>query len=604
MKISLTNPSVIVAAYDKLLKERDVSATRLKQNELSQYPKIFAAWRTVLHDSRVETIICLSKEAPFVAPAFFLDDKSKFREWPHVEENGKLCLMQDDARIFHTPSDQIDLLQALITRAEELIEEGTSGKTKHEFVEEIRSYWPNSPVFTSLCDVEPKETKTIYYFSGRTNSNQIRIFFESEKKGRNWFNNSGLSLSDLSKPSKTVMFVLEKTPLPADYPVSGAGLIDFINNHSSFSRPEILNWLIDCVPEQDPKKFPILFLVDTGATGIAILEIMVERRPTITNRRLQIKENPYHTLKKEDQLKWYLTTDSKIERRNSSRINSEWLYKRGGTEASIVLKDKKICIIGCGSLGSGIAELLTKAGISKLILIDHDTLGWENIARHSLGALQTKENKALSLANKLRNHFPFSEISAYKTRWQDLSDQEFRDIATCDLIISATAEWSSDDHLNKLFKLNFRSFPSVLFTWLEPYALAGQAILINRLGSCFQCVIDEDLKFINRVIEPNPNQPIKTTDTACGGASSPYGAIEMSFTQTMATELAIDYLSGKVDVSTNKTWVGDLNKIKERDLALNKAWNEKIEIQNCAGSRIFCEEMPVNKNCPLCKPQH
>ena len=47
--------------------------------------------------------------------------------------------------------------------------------------------------------------------------------------------------------------------------------------------------------------------------------------------------------------------------------------------------NKKVVIIGLGSVGSFVANNLSKMGIAKLLLIDPDFLTVDNISRHYLG---------------------------------------------------------------------------------------------------------------------------------------------------------------------------------------------------------------------------
>src|SRR2546428_12923680 len=49
-----------------------------------------------------------------------------------------------------------------------------------------------------------------------------------------------------------------------------------------------------------------------------------------------------------------------------------------------VLSGKCVAVIGCGSFGSAIAEMLVRAGLGQVTLIDPDTMRAENLGRHML----------------------------------------------------------------------------------------------------------------------------------------------------------------------------------------------------------------------------
>ncbi len=56
---------------------------------------------------------------------------------------------------------------------------------------------------------------------------------------------------------------------------------------------------------------------------------------------------------------------------------------RAGPDAS-ALRDKSVLIIGCGAIGSNIAELLARSGIGLLNLVDNDRLWPANLIRHAV----------------------------------------------------------------------------------------------------------------------------------------------------------------------------------------------------------------------------
>ena len=87
-------------------------------------------------------------------------------------------------------------------------------------------------------------------------------------------------------------------------------------------------------------------------------------------------------------------------------------------QISAALEDKTVAILGCGSLGSTVARQLLQSGVGKLILIDPDTLGWQNIGRHELGAQSVDQNKATALGEHLRSRFPHvRSIDTFDRNW-------------------------------------------------------------------------------------------------------------------------------------------------------------------------------------------
>jgi len=124
----------------------------------------------------------------------------------------------------------------------------------------------------------------------------------------------------------------------------------------------------------------------------------------------------------------------------------------------VALSEKKIAIIGAGAVGSVLAEMLCRAGATKLTLVDDDQLQHGNICRHSLGASELGENKAESLAYKLNREFVHASCQFIKTKFPSHSDEDLAVVKDADLVIDCTG---SDSVFREV----------ALFDWLESTSL-------------------------------------------------------------------------------------------------------------------------------------
>ncbi len=66
------------------------------------------------------------------------------------------------------------------------------------------------------------------------------------------------------------------------------------------------------------------------------------------------------------------------------RYSRQELFKPIGKDGQRKIRESVVAIVGCGALGSLQAEVLTRAGIGKLILIDRDFVEQSNLQRQSL----------------------------------------------------------------------------------------------------------------------------------------------------------------------------------------------------------------------------
>ena len=49
------------------------------------------------------------------------------------------------------------------------------------------------------------------------------------------------------------------------------------------------------------------------------------------------------------------------------------------------MTEKKVVVLGCGSVGSLIAMELARSGVGNFLLVDADTLEYHNLCRHQCG---------------------------------------------------------------------------------------------------------------------------------------------------------------------------------------------------------------------------
>jgi molybdopterin/thiamine biosynthesis adenylyltransferase len=135
--------------------------------------------------------------------------------------------------------------------------------------------------------------------------------------------------------------------------------------------------------------------------------------------------------------------------------------------------------------------MLAQAGVGRLVLIDPERLAWANLGRHPLGAGAVGANKARALANRIVADYPhIVGVEAKERRWEAVAKEEPDLLSSCDLVVSATADWASDGALNEWHLAGGRHRP-VVYGWTEPYASAGHAIAIARDGGCLQCGFSE-----------------------------------------------------------------------------------------------------------------
>ncbi|RVD08290.1 hypothetical protein EN749_33795 [Mesorhizobium sp. M7A.F.Ca.ET.027.02.1.1] len=109
------------------------------------------------------------------------------------------------------------------------------------------------------------------------------------------------------------------------------------------------------------------------------------------------------------------------------------------------LAQKRVAIVGCGSVGSKIATTLARSGVRKFTLVDDDIFFSANLVRNDLDARAIGQHKVDSLTARLKNIVANAEISMRRVA---LGQQEsagttesvMEELAQADLLIDATAD--------------------------------------------------------------------------------------------------------------------------------------------------------------------
>lgn len=102
------------------------------------------------------------------------------------------------------------------------------------------------------------------------------------------------------------------------------------------------------------------------------------------------------------------------------------------------LQDARIALVGCGALGSIVAELLIRGGVSNLLLVDGEELAAENLVRHTLSGQEIGKNKAAALAQRLASTAPFATLTHLDKRLPYVRGDVEQLLDDFDLVIDCT----------------------------------------------------------------------------------------------------------------------------------------------------------------------
>jgi hypothetical protein len=162
------------------------------------------------------------------------------------------------------------------------------------------------------------------------------------------------------------------------------------------------------------------------------------------------------------------------------------------------LSETSVAIVGVGALGSQVADLLARAGVGKLTLVDYDYVTHGNRIRHELDLQDLGRTKVHAMAARLRAVNPWCDIDPLTYRLggtgapgeepnlQQAEDLMVDRVRNSDLIINASAHPPTGSYISSI---GAESSTPVLHTFVSAGAWGGR-VLLQRPGvsGCWDCL--------------------------------------------------------------------------------------------------------------------
>jgi hypothetical protein len=279
------------------------------------------------------------------------------------------------------------------------------------------------------------------------------------------------------------------------------------------------------------------------------------------------------------------------------RVDSDWIHGRGHDKHHRTLRDKKVLLLGCGSIGGPLAQQLVMAGIGLISIIDPELLSWANVGRHPLGAEHVNKSKAVALAAELQKNYPHAKVDGVLSTYEAFALEQPELAKEADLIISATAEWETENLLN-LQKVKGEITCPLLFTWTEPHACAGHAVAIMGASVCLQCgMTSKGATRTPLTVWKGATETL--SEPACGAVFQPYGPVELQGTISVAASLTLDVLLGKVNDAAHRVWAGPKTLLLDAGGDWSNTWRDGHPEREMGGMQTDLA-WPKDDLCPAC----
>lgn len=442
--------------------------------------------------------------------------------WPHISAAGDICV-SDREGVEYAPDDVAGVLAWLLDEALRMLESNyklTAHDRNELFADELEGYLQNCGAIAVPMEVMLDPDRTLYAEVELVKKGNMNLVSPAVRRL-----NHGTLKSEKCLQQRLSILDISIHQLPALNKEWDATWWDlFLNGLTPDQRTVATH----------PKSRGLLLRVINGYGHALVL------------------------------LYWGLHPSRKRKTYFVQREDRDYLLRRtGGKSAS-----RHVVVVGCGSIGSRVAEQLTLAGIAKLTLIDSDTFSADNLGRHILGRQAISKLKVNELASFLKDRLPGVEIEPKSSDVQTLLGQNF--FLTADAIVLATGNSVVERAIaRKAFEEGWRGL--LVSTSVEAVGLGGHSIAIKPgTPGCLDCLyMDPDTQLMTASMRTGliaEGQRVTRQLTGCG-AFTPYSSIDATRTALLAAEHVLS------NIPSYSRWVGDDTLAKAEGIRPSQAYD-------------------------------
>lgn len=463
----------------------------------------------------------------------------------HINDDGKVCYV-DQSRTWWDSSMATELVAGCLERIEKVLVDNLAGVPASTVIaQDFAGYW--------------RGAQNLYVTAVAQNKDEF-VQIQERHSERQWLVPKGEDSwvkADTVASSNTPWLVL-RLPQPPTSLDPGAWppkhlnqLLEWIHQNSPSSVPQLVERLHRSVLPKGKKtqksyeKLIGVVLIWPNSDGTDILgcgfSFTISDVPAqaIAHNRLR---QAAITLKAERR---------EIIRYSLNRADPTYIQTRNGPDQEPSLKNRRVILVGAGTIGGHLAKLLCAHGAGwgprgKLHIIDSDIFSVENIGRHTLGARSIGHCKASAVADQLRLDFPHLNIEEHPCSVTQCWDIFTDDCIVIDATGSQTVSVAIPDFLSER-GLN----PVVLHSWIHGHGLATVAFLNDRQkrgAACFRCLwqLENDNYRPRYPLSRHPEEDAPVF-AACHHSYHTYAATTSMIAATQAMTLLYDYLAGQAE---------------------------------------------------------
>ena len=433
---------------------------------------------------------------------------------PHLGAEGGLCYLAKGTVVLDI-YDPVGQSLACLQRAAAVLGQILKGEMIEDLAEEFFAYWNG---WLCFVDMQGEDLGRQNCIVAQANGNPLWFITDNEDRTTRKLHSLGYQVTDKTVLTYRVKTTAQPRPLTSHWPPETVG--DVLAWQSTLD-PRCRRKIHERIKEGQSKKANgVLIIIESPLMTygfVVLFDHQVSQKTKLADRRdssFGLKVMPVSVI----------------------RIDDRYLAQRN-IPKSKTLAGKRIALVGCGTIGGYLSDMLVKAGAGscggKLTLVDFDGLLPQNIGRHRLGFPDLLSNKAEAMAKELKRLSPGVEVHALPV------DVRQAQLGKLDLLIDATGEES----LGHWLCGRYRAPTPMLSVWIEGPGTAVRALLrTNASGACYRCLWQSHRRGeLRSTIDALPNI---LAGHGCEGLYVPFPASVSVQAASLGAEMALDWVKG------------------------------------------------------------
>lgn len=434
---------------------------------------------------------------------------------PHLGANGELCYLAKGAVVLDI-YDPVGQSLACLQRASIVFEQIANGEMIEDLVEEFFAYWDGWLCFVDMQGNDLGRQKCMV---AQVNENPLWFITDNEDRTAKKLKSLGYQVTDRTVLTYRIKTCAQPRPLNKHWPPE---TVRDILTWQSVLDPRCRRKIHERIKDGERKKANgVLIVIESPLVTYGFAVLYDRQRPTQKSKPVNRRDSSYGL---------------KVMPISVARIDDRYLAQRN-MPASKTLAGKKLAVVGCGTIGGYLSDMLIKAGAGtcggKLTLVDFDCLSPQNIGRHRLGFPDLLSNKAEAMAKELNRLAPSAEIRALPV------DVRQAQLGELDLLIDATGEESLGHWLCSQYP---RPIP-MLSVWIEGPGTAVRSLLRSNVSSaCYRCLWHSTNRGeLRSTVDPLPDI---LAGHGCESLYVPFPASVSVHAASLGVEAALDWVNG------------------------------------------------------------